>query len=95
MIKCALSLEPLDKTEKSYTFDLNNYLSIHHKLLQSTLKERLMIPGLITERAPMIVVGTILVNFVLSKIGIQKFKLSRYALKEGVAQAYAENELKI
>lgn len=95
MIVCALGGEALVRDQKGYDFKMMNYLAIHQRLLQSTLKERLGMQGLIKERAPMIVVGTILVNFVVSTLGIEKFKLSRYSLKEGVAQAYAEDKLKI
>lgn len=83
------------KGKRNYVFNLTDYLSIHNLLVQSTLKQRLKIQGLIPERAPMMVVGTILVNFILKNISIQHFMLSRYALKEGVAVSYAKGKLNI
>ncbi len=71
-----------------YEFDLAEFYHVNDEILASTLNERYSIPGLIKERAPMIVVGTILVNFVLDRLKIQQFKLARYALKEGVASEF-------
>ena len=79
------------KGQKSYEFELSDYFSIHQILLHSTLNQRLKIDGLIQERAPMIVVGSILVNFIVNQLKISKFKLSRYSLKEGVAFNFAQN----
>ena len=75
----------------NYIFDIKEYNNIHQSILNSTLKQRLYIRGLIKERAPMIVVGTVLVNFLLRKLDIQHFKLARYALKEGVASDFFKN----
>ncbi len=71
-----------------YEFDLAEFYEVNEELINSTLDERYIIPGLIKERAPMIVVGTVLVNFVLDRLKIQHFKLARYALKEGVASEF-------
>jgi len=83
-------LKKLKKTSE-YQFDLSKFSKIHNELLQSTLSQRLKTPGLITERAPMIVVGTILVNFITEQFKIKNFRLARYALKEGVASDYFSN----
>ena len=71
-----------------YEFNLLEFENIKENILELTLEERLKIPGLIKERAPMIVVGTVLVDFILKKVNIQQFKLARYALKEGVANEF-------
>lgn len=86
----------LNETEKityssEYTFDLNEFQQISDHIIDLTLEERYGIPGLINERAPMIVVGTILVNYILKKLHIQHFKLARYALKEGVASDFLKS----
>ena len=91
MILCKKNKIELLKGQKSYEFELADYFSIHQILLQSTLNQRLKIDGLIQERAPMIVVGSILVNFIVNQLKISKFKLSRYSLKEGVAYTFAQN----
>ena len=71
-----------------YEFNLLEFQNIKDEIINLTLEERYKIPGLIKERAPMIVVGTVLVDFVLKRLNIQQFKLARYALKEGVASDF-------
>lgn len=71
-----------------YEFNLLEFDNVKENILGLTLEERLKLPGLIEERAPMIVVGTVLVNFILDRLKIQRFKLARYALKEGVASEF-------
>lgn len=75
----------------SYEFNLQEFESIRINILKSKLDHRYSIPGLISERAPMIVVGTILVNFILKELKISDFKLARFALKEGVASEFLFN----
>ena len=74
-----------------YEFDIQQFQDIHTYLIQTTLDERLKTPGLVRQRASVIVVGTILVNFIINKFKIENFKLARYALKEGVASNYFIN----
>lgn len=71
-----------------YEFNLLEFINVKDDIINLTLEERYNIPGLIKERAPMIVVGTVLVNFILERLNIQRFKLARYALKEGVASEF-------
>ncbi len=82
--------EKLIKTSE-YQFDMNHYHQIHSYVIKTTLEERLETPGLIKQRAPIIIVGTILVNFIISHLKIENFKLARFALKEGVASDYFLN----
>lgn len=79
--------EKLVKTS-DYDFDIAAFYELNEEILASTLEERFSIPGLIKERAPMLVVGTVLVCFVLERLNIKNFKLARYALKEGVATEF-------
>ncbi len=76
------------KHSTEYEFDLVEFENIREHIVHLTLEERIKIPGLIRERAPMIIVGTVLVKFILEKLNIQQFKLARNALKEGVASEY-------
>lgn len=92
MILCKKNKIELLQKQKQYQFEMADYFSIHQILIQSTLNQRLKIDGLIQERASMIVVGSILVNFVLNQLKISNFKLSRYSLKEGVAYTFAEKK---
>ena len=71
-----------------YEFDIHQFQEVHDYIIQTTLNERLKTPGLVKQRAQVIVVGTVLVNFILHKFKIKNFKLARYALKEGVASKF-------
>jgi len=70
--------------KSNYQFKLSEYELVHEELLHTTYKERLQIPGLITMRADMIVLATLLLTFVLQSTKIKSLYLSKYALKEGV-----------
>lgn len=95
IILCKKNQEEILKSTTSYDFYFEDFYAIHQLLLQTTLKERLEIEGLIAERAPIMVVGSILVNYVIEQVGIKYFRLSRFALKEGVAISVAKNEFNI
>ncbi|MBI35535.1 MAG: exopolyphosphatase [Flavobacteriales bacterium] len=86
----ASNLNEPEKLIHSTEYELNllEFEKIKENIVQLTLDERRELPGLIKERAPMIVVGTMLVDYVLKKLQIQQFKLARYALKEGVANEF-------
>lgn len=71
-----------DKTE--FTFDLEQCEEMYNCILKSTNAERLKMKGLIAMRVDMIVVSSIIVNFVIRSFKIEKMRLSTYSLKEGV-----------
>ncbi|MCX6296199.1 MAG: phosphatase [Bacteroidetes bacterium] len=71
-----------DKTE--FTFNLDDCEIVYDSILKSTNSERLKIKGLVAMRVDMIVVSSIIVNFVVRSFDIQKMRLSTYSLKEGV-----------
>lgn len=70
------------KTE--FTFDLGHCEEIYNSILKSTNAERLKMKGLVAMRVDMIVVSSIIVNFVIREFEIEKMRLSTYSLKEGV-----------
>ncbi|MCW3072569.1 MAG: hypothetical protein JWO44_2459 [Bacteroidetes bacterium] len=72
------------KTE--FTFKLADCAAVYDVLLKSTREERLHMKGLVEMRVDMIVVSSIIVHFILTSFGIEKMRLSTYALKEGVIQ---------
>lgn len=74
------------KTE--YTFNLKDIEAIHTLIIKSTTAERLKMEGLIEMRVDMIVISSIIVDFILHSFTIQKLKLSTYSLKEGVIYEY-------
>ena len=58
-------------------------------LLFSNREERLKIPGMKELRVDMIVVAMVLIRFLLETLGINKIKISNYALKEGAMSLHA------
>lgn len=77
----------------AYTFSIPEYQQIHQQLLHSTLEERFQIPGLVAMRADMIVIASILVNYLIQQISINSMKVSAYALKEGMMEKCITNNL--
>jgi len=72
------------KGRTEYDFNLTDLEKIHQVLLKSTVKDRFHMKGLTKMRVDMIVVSSIFVNFILVRLGIQKMRVSKYSLKEGV-----------
>jgi exopolyphosphatase/guanosine-5'-triphosphate,3'-diphosphate pyrophosphatase len=76
---------PIDLTlTTDYTFNLNDFDEVGKLLVASTFEERINTKGIVPIRAEMIVISTILTQFIINKLGIIKLRLSTYALKEGV-----------
>ena len=73
------------KPDNGYNFSMVEFDKLYSELMESTLEERLQMPGLIKMRAPMFAYSGILTKLVLTKLGIEKMRLSHYALKEGIA----------
>ena len=71
-------------TETEYPLTLRAFEEALQLLTTKNREERLSIPGMIELRVDMIVVASILINFVLQQTGIKEIRVSAYALKEGV-----------
>lgn len=71
-----------DQTELPLT--MGSFTGIYQEFLKKTKEERLAIPGMIPLRVDMIVVASVLIDYVIQKIGITDIRVSAYALKEGV-----------
>jgi exopolyphosphatase/guanosine-5'-triphosphate,3'-diphosphate pyrophosphatase len=71
---------------KVYTFNIPEFEQVHQKLLHSTVNERYLMPGLVAMRVDMIVIASILVDFLLRRLAIHSMKVSAYSLKEGVME---------
>ncbi len=67
-----------------FDFNMTHYNEIHHQLLLSTKEARKKTKGIIPMRVDMIVLASVMVNYVINKAKIKKMRLSTYALKEGV-----------
>lgn len=63
---------------------LGEFYSIHQELLTKNHEQRLAIPGMLEMRVDMIVLASIVVDFVLEQYKLQEIRVSSYALKEGV-----------
>jgi exopolyphosphatase / guanosine-5'-triphosphate,3'-diphosphate pyrophosphatase len=70
----------------SSKLSIPDFYSIHEDLLCKTHDERLAIPGMLEMRVDMIVLASIVVDFVLETYNLQEIRVSSYALKEGVLQ---------
>lgn len=81
------------KGKREYVFNMEEYKAIHESLLHSTRAERMKMDGMIEMRVDMIVVSTILVNLLLTKLNIQRMRLSTFALKEGILYAISNTKL--
>jgi len=75
------------KTSYSQTEHLinwNDFNVLYHEIIKSTKEERMNMKGLIAMRVDMIVISSILLNFIIQSVNIQKIRSSTYSLKEGV-----------
>jgi exopolyphosphatase / guanosine-5'-triphosphate,3'-diphosphate pyrophosphatase len=78
------------KDQPSMEMDLKDYKLLHQRLVNSTLEERKLMPGLEPVRIEMIVLASIFVNFSLKKLKIKKMFQSSYSLKEGILAEVTE-----
>jgi len=83
MIGAAFKKEKVSPGKRCYQIDLTDYFNISHKTIHSTAAERDAMPGLIPMRRDMIVLTYLLIDHVVKAGGMQHFKVSTYALKEG------------
>ena len=72
----------LEATE--YPLPIEQFNRILEELIQKTRAERLQIPGMIEMRVEMIVVASILIDYILKTLELRKIRVSAYALKEGI-----------
>lgn len=72
----------LDQTE--FPLPYSNFKAMLKSIISKNKEERLLIPGMIELRVDMIVVASLLVNYILDVSQIKKLRVSAYALKEGV-----------
>jgi len=70
--------------ETEHQINLNDFNVLYREIIRSTKEERMNMKGLIAMRVDMIVVSSILLNFIIQSVNIQKIRSSTYSLKEGV-----------
>jgi exopolyphosphatase/guanosine-5'-triphosphate,3'-diphosphate pyrophosphatase len=81
------------KGKREYTFNIDEFKSIHNALLRSTRAQRLAMEGMIEMRVDMIVIASILVNLLVNKLALTRMRLSTFALKEGILYAMSHAKL--
>lgn len=74
-----------DDLWKLYKINVNAYNLLHHKFIDSTMEQRLLIDGMTEFRADMMVVSSILIQTIISQLKFNNILLARTAIKEGVA----------
>ena len=72
---------------------LNHFSAIHQQLISSTIQQRQQMPGMIPMRVDMIVMASLLLNFVIHNSPMNKLLVSAYALKEGMLYFALNNRL--
>lgn len=83
-IHCAREKCVIEEDQTELPLTLESYLEIHKELISMTRSERLNIPGMIEMRVDMIVVASVLINYLIKRFQLKKLRVSAYALKEGV-----------
>jgi exopolyphosphatase/guanosine-5'-triphosphate,3'-diphosphate pyrophosphatase len=76
-----------------YSFSMDDCYEIYLQLLKSTNEERKQMKGLIAMRVDMMVISAIFVHLIITKLGVEKMRLSRYSLKEGILAQMAEGKI--
>ncbi|WP_175635738.1 Ppx/GppA phosphatase family protein [Pedobacter ghigonis] len=69
---------------KTYLFNYDDYIEIALRLINSTHQQRVEMPGIIPLRVDMIVIASLITNYVLGRCKINRLTLSTYDLKMGV-----------
>lgn len=84
-----------DFSVPSLTMDRDKMFSLHQTLLRSIREERAAMKGMSPIRVDYIVIGSILVNLVISELNPQEICQSSYSLKEGcMAEIYESLKMK-
>jgi exopolyphosphatase / guanosine-5'-triphosphate,3'-diphosphate pyrophosphatase len=81
---CHRNSLPYYEDDSETPFDIEAFPEIYQDLLSHDRAGRLALPGMIEMRVDMIVVATILVNYILSIHKFKNIRVSSYSLKEGV-----------
>ncbi|GAB3993350.1 hypothetical protein GCM10028807_28360 [Spirosoma daeguense] len=70
--------------QAAFTLPISEFYRAHEQLISRNRDERMALPGMISLRVDMIVVGVCLIDYVLKTYGLSVIKTSTYSLKEGV-----------
>lgn len=78
------SVNPGEKQRITQKIILNDFKSVYHRLVKSTREERLILKGMDDVRVDLIVPAVILIDQLISEIGIDEIIQTDFALREGV-----------
>lgn len=79
-----LAIRNIKTGKKDNLISISEFEAIKNSLVNATLEERLQLPGMIEERAEMIVTASLLLEYTLKLVSIPEFYVSSNALKEGL-----------
>ncbi len=77
-------VNPGEKQRITQVISLEEFYAVYEKLLQSTREERLQMKGMDVVRVDLIVPAVILIETLISAIGIKQIVQTDFALREGV-----------
>ena len=80
-----LSLAGMKENEENHVvMPTHKFEQIFHEILNSTLAQRIANPDIPKDRAELIVIGFLLIDFVLEMFTVEEIVVSSYALREGL-----------
>jgi len=88
-------VSPGEKQRTTQAIALEEFNFVYEKLIKSTREERMEMKGMDEVRVDLIVPAVILIESLLTQIGIQKIVQTDFALREGVLSDFMENQLKL
>ncbi len=91
MVGTVFKKEAVTSAKHSYEIAISDYSSVSHTTIHSTMQEREKMSGLIPMRRDMIVLTYLLIDHVVKNCGIEKIRVSTYALKEGALAEFIVN----
>lgn len=86
---------PGEKQRTTQDIMMNDFYKVFKMVVKSTREERLQMTGMDNVRVDLIVPAMILIERLVTQIGIQKIVQTDFALREGVLSEIMENQLKI
>ncbi|MBO6522686.1 MAG: Ppx/GppA family phosphatase [Balneolaceae bacterium] len=84
---------PTDVTLNEFEFSAKDFSKFYADFIKLDSKKRLKVSGLDTKRVDFINTGVVLVNLLINKFGIESFKISTQALREGIIIRYLKKDM--
>ena len=81
-------------TINEFEYSAEEFLELYNDFIGLSAKKRRKVKGLDSKRVDIINPGMVLVKYMIETFGIERFKTSSQALREGMILRYIKNELK-